>query len=189
MEVNYFATCQKRYMSNNVEIINNFLDNESFLEVKKFIMSPRCPWRYLDFIAHKDGRDSDKDGYFVHSFKDCHPQTLVDRFPESSQFSLLAKLMSKIKKKVKYQNILRIRSSLYPRRYTQKPDPFHVDYDFSHTVCIFYLNTNNGYTMFENGEKVPSVENQLVIFDGQQKHCSVIQTDTSARYIININVL
>ena len=106
MEVNYFATCQKRYMSNNVEIINNFLDNESFLEVKKFIMSPRCTWRYVDFIAHKDGSDSDKDGYFVHSFKDCHPQTLVDRFPESSQFSLLAKLMSKIKKKVKYQNLI-----------------------------------------------------------------------------------
>ena len=59
-------------MSNNVEIIQNFLDDKSFLEVKKFIMSPRCQWRYVDFIAHKDGRDQDKDGYFVHSFKDCH---------------------------------------------------------------------------------------------------------------------
>ena len=68
MEVNYFAICQKRYMSNNVEIVENFLDIKSFLEVKKFIMSPRCQWRYVDFIAHKDGRDQDKDGYFIHSF-------------------------------------------------------------------------------------------------------------------------
>ena len=37
MEVNYFAICQKRYMSNNVEIVENFLDIKSFLEVKKFI--------------------------------------------------------------------------------------------------------------------------------------------------------
>ena len=97
--------------------------------------------------------------------------------------------MNKIKEKIKFQNILRIRSSLYPRRDIQKPDPFHVDYDFSHTVCIFYLNTNNGCTMFENEEKIPSVENQLVIFDGQKKHCSVVQTDASARYIVNINTI
>ena len=43
--------------------------------------------------------------------------------------------------------------------------------------------------MFENGEKIPSVENQLATFDGNEKHCSVVQTDTSARYIVNINIL
>ena len=172
-------------MAKKVQIFNNFLDQEVFLEIKKFIMSPRCQWRYVNYIAHKDGRDNDNDGYFVHSFKDCHPQTFVDRYPESPHFPLIVKILDKIK----YQNILRIRSSLYPRRDVQKPDPFHIDYDFPHKVCIFYVNTNNGYTMFENGEKIPSVENQLATFDGNEKHCSVVQTDTSARYIVNINIL
>ena len=172
-------------MSKKVQIFNNFLDQEVFLEIKKFIMSPRCQWRYVNYIAHKDGRDNDNDGYFVHSFKDCHPQTFEDRFPESPHFPLIAKILDKIQ----YQNILRIRSSLYPRRDVQKPDPFHIDYNFSHRVCIFYVNTNNGYTMFENGEKIPSVENQLATFDGSEKHCSVVQTDTPARYIVNINIL
>ena len=172
-------------MAKKVQIFNNFLDQEVFLEIKKFIMSPRCQWRYVNYIAHKDGRDNDSDGYFVHSFKDCHPQTFVDRYPESPHFPLIVKILDKIK----YQNILRIRSSLYPRRDVQKPDPFHIDYDFPHKVCIFYVNTNNGYTMFENGEKIPSVENQLATFDGNEKHCSVVQTDTSARYIVNINIL
>jgi len=172
-------------MAKKVQIFNNFLDQEVFLEIKKFIMSPRCQWRYVNYIAHKDGRDNDNDGYFVHSFKDCHPQTFEDRYPESPHFPLIAKILDKIK----YQNILRIRSSLYPRRDVQKPDPFHIDYDFPHKVCIFYVNTNNGYTMFENGEKIPSVENQLATFDGNEKHCSVVQTDTSARYIVNINIL
>ena len=172
-------------MSKKVQIFNNFLDQEVFLEIKKFIMSPRCQWRYVNYIAHKDGRDNDNDGYFVHSFKDCHPQTFEDRYPESPHFPLIAKILDKIQ----YQNILRIRSSLYPRRDVQKPDPFHIDYNFPHRVCIFYVNTNNGYTMFENGEKIPSVENQLATFDGNEKHCSVVQTDTPARYIVNINIL
>jgi len=172
-------------MAKKVQIFNNFLDQEVFLEIKKFIMSPRCQWRYVNYIAHKDGRDNDNDGYFVHSFKDCHPQTFEDRYPESPHFPLIAKILDKIQ----YQNILRIRSSLYPRRDVQKPDPFHIDYNFPHRVCIFYVNTNNGYTMFENGEKIPSVENQLATFDGSEKHCSVVQTDTPARYIVNINIL
>ena len=172
-------------MSKKVKIFSNFLDQEVFLEIKKFIMSPRCQWRYVNYIAHKDGRDNDNDGYFVHSFKDCHPQTFEDRYPESPHFPLIAKILDKIQ----YQNILRIRSSLYPRRDVQKPDPFHIDYNFPHRVCIFYVNTNNGYTMFENGEKIPSVENQLATFDGSEKHCSVVQTDTPARYIVNINIL
>ena len=172
-------------MSKKVQIFNNFLDQEVFLEIKKFIMSPRCQWRYVNYIAHKDGRDNDNDGYFVHSFKDCHPQTFEDRYPESPHFPLIVKILDKIQ----YQNILRIRSSLYPRRDVQKPDPFHIDYNFPHRVCIFYVITNNGYTMFENGEKIPSVENQLATFDGSEKHCSVVQTDTPARYIVNINIL
>ena len=172
-------------MAKKVQIFNNFLDQEVFLEIKKFIMSPRCQWRYVNYIAHKDGRDNDNDGYFVHSFKDCHPQTFEDRYPESPHFPLIAKILDKIQ----YRNILRIRSSLYPRRDVQKSDPFHIDYNFPHRVCIFYVNTNNGYTMFENGEKIPSVENQLATFDGSEKHCSVVQTDTPARYIVNINIL
>ena len=172
-------------MAKKVQIFNNFLEPEVFLEIKKFIMSPRCQWRYVNYIAHKDGRDNDSDGYFVHSFKDCHPKTFEDRYPESPHFPLIVKILDKIK----YQNILRIRSSLYPRRDVQKLDPFHVDYNFPHKVCIFYVNTNNGYTMFENGEKIPSVENQLATFDGSEKHCSVVQTDAPARYIVNINIL
>ena len=72
-------------MSNNFEIINNFLEPKDFLEIKNFIMSPRCQWRYLDFIAHKDKRDNDKDGYFVHSFTDRDPNTLKERFQESQK--------------------------------------------------------------------------------------------------------
>ena len=172
-----------------IEIIDNFLNEDDFEELRKFLMSPRSQWRFVDFIAHKDGRDNDKDGYFVHSFTDRDPKTFKERFLVSPDYQKLSRLMECIKKKINYSQILRVRSSLYPRREKQKPDPFHVDYNFNHKVCIFYVNTNNGFTLFENGEKVKSVANRLMIFDGLEKHCSVVQTDTTARYIININLL
>ena len=176
-------------MGEKFKILDNFLDQDSFLEIKKFITSPRCQWRFVDFIAHKDKRDNDKDGYFIHSFTDRYPETLEERFSVSPNFILLSKLMLKIKENVSYKSILRVRSSLYPRRHTQNPDPMHVDYAFPHTVCIYYVNTSNGYTMFNEGKKVSSLENRLLIFSGSEKHCSVVQTDTSARFIININIL
>ena len=67
--------------------------------------------------------------------------------------------------------------------------PFHTDFanHDTYTTAIFYLNTNNGYTLFEDGTKVDSVENQIVIFHGSKKHCSVAQTDTNVRVNVNIN--
>ena len=171
------------------QIIDNFLNKDDFEELKIFLMSPRSQWRFVDFIAYKDGRDQDKDGYFVHSFTDRDPISFLERFTVSPDYQKVNRLMDCIKKKVNYRQILRVRSSLYPRREDQKQDPFHIDYNFNHKVCIFYVNTNNGFTLFENGEKVNSVANRLMIFDGLEKHCSVVQTDTSARYIININLL
>ena len=54
-------------------------------------------------------------------------------------------------------------------------------------IIIFYLNTNNGYTEFENGEIVKCEENTLVTFDSQIKHRAVSQTDTKQRVVVNIN--
>ena len=56
-----------------------------------------------------------------------------------------------------------------------------------HKVLLYNINTNNGFTMFENGAKVSSKENQAILFDGKLKHRSVAQTDKIVRINININ--
>ena len=38
-------------------------------------------------------------------------------------------------------------------------------------------------------EKIKSLANQLIIFDGNRNHCSVAQTDTNLRINVNINIL
>ena len=55
------------------------------------------------------------------------------------------------------------------------------------TTAIYYLNTNNGFTKFENGDKVNSVANRMVIFDSNLKHTGTSCTDAHARMLINFN--
>ena len=57
------------------------------------------------------------------------------------------------------------------------------------TTSIFFVNTSNGYTMFENGKKVPSVENTLVTFPNNTLHTGISQTDTKIRVTLNLNYL
>ena len=51
------------------------------------------------------------------------------------------------------------------------------------------MNDNNGYTEFENGERVYSKANRAVIFDGQTMHSGVSCTDAKYRCVINWNFL
>ena len=74
---------------------------------------------------------------------------------------------------------------------------FHSDlsHDFkedavSHwTTAIFYINTNNGYTEFENAEKIESVAIRFIMFPSNIKHRGVTQTDEQTRIMINFNFL
>ena len=54
-------------------------------------------------------------------------------------------------------------------------------------TAILYLNTNNGYTKFENGEIVGSVENRLVLFDGNMQHAGTTCSDKRYRAVFNLN--
>ena len=54
-------------------------------------------------------------------------------------------------------------------------------------TAIFYLNTNNGYTKFKNGDIFESKENTLIMFDSQLEHCGTTCTDKKYRAVFNLN--
>ena len=58
-------------------------------------------------------------------------------------------------------------------------------------TAILYLNTNNGYTKFQqNGlQDVHSVANRLVTFYGGLKHAGASCTDENTRIVLNINYI
>jgi hypothetical protein len=51
------------------------------------------------------------------------------------------------------------------------------------------VNTNNGYTKFEDGTKVECVANRLLTFPTNIKHCGASCTDEKTRVVINFNYL
>tara|TARA_B100001063_G_C16603876_1_gene472198 strand:- start:219 stop:779 length:561 start_codon:yes stop_codon:yes gene_type:complete len=55
------------------------------------------------------------------------------------------------------------------------------------TTGIYYINTNNGYTEFMNGDKCESVSNRMVMFPSNFVHRAVNSTDSQYRFLINFN--
>jgi hypothetical protein len=59
----------------------------------------------------------------------------------------------------------------------------------SMTTAIYYVNSNDGYTLFEDGTKVESVANRLVMFPCNTKHTGTSCTDQRYRMVINLNYI
>lgn len=65
---------------------------------------------------------------------------------------------------------------------------FHTDLtNTPATTAIYYINDNDGYTLFEDGTTVKSVANRFVKFPSHLKHTGTTCTDTDRRVLINFN--
>ena len=102
----------------------------------------------------------------------------------SPAFDILEPLLSKLN----YKSLVRIKLNLNP--YSQKLicSEYHRDQSFDCKVAIYYLNTNNGYTQFKEGEKkINSVKNRMIFFDSDALHRGTNSTDCKNRLVLNFN--
>jgi hypothetical protein len=114
--------------------------------------------------------------------------------PQSNFGSLISPLLDILKPLA----IVRIKLNITPP--TEKIYQYLLHYDMTDKLswkeefvkpydqclnAIYYLNTNDGYTIFEDGYKVPSVENRLAIFSNTLKHAGTTCTNTYWRGVIN----
>jgi len=93
--------------------------------------------------------------------------------------------------------LFRAKINVIPRTHKNLTEGFHCDRTFEdadgverlcpHAVGLFYLNTTDGPTVFEDGEKIDCVANRLVIFDGLRRHTSSSCTDQKIRAALNLN--
>ena len=55
-------------------------------------------------------------------------------------------------------------------------------------TAVFYINTNDGYTEFENGVRVSSVANRVCIFDSNLNHRGTTHSEGGhQRVVVNFN--
>ena len=166
-----------------MQIIPNFIEDKEIQQNIKHTLleGRRFGYNYCDTV----GSDNDySDFYFVHML---YLSSSISDTGETKVSSTFNDILSPLIGRLKFNYLIRGKVNLY----TKKPEPLqtemHRDFPKSHMVGLYSVNTNNGYTLFKDGTRAESVENQMVIFDGNIEHCSVAQTDTNVRVNININ--
>jgi hypothetical protein len=155
------------------EIIDNALSKQDFLKVKNTIFSKDFYWCFSDIIA------SDQDNkyfYFIHNF--------YENFEPRSKFILILNPILNI---LKPKSLIRIKANLFPNLGEEVKNDIHTDRPYTHKGAVFYINTNNGFTELEDGSKIESIENRLLLFDSSKKHRSTHCTDKKTRVNINFN--
>jgi hypothetical protein len=161
-------------------IIDNFLDREALLSIQADMLGTNFPWYFQKGVSYREGYGND----YLYNFQFTHLfWNSTDTMVQSRCFSILEPLIEKINPIA----ILRIKANLMPVTAERVVHQMHVDLELTCKTAIFYVNSNNGATIFEDGTQIDSVENRLVIFDSNMKHTSSTCTDKKARCVINLN--
>ena len=166
-----------------MKIYDNFLKDNDFKLVQHLFMGSKLPWYYNDSIARgQNHEDEGPDGYqFVHTFFNIEK-------PFRCNTGKFHTLLDPLWNKLSPRYIVRVKANLRPRTSKHIVSNWHMDTEITQCkTCVFYLNTNDGYTMFKDGTKVESVENRLVLFDSQTQHCGTSCTDKRKRVVLIIN--
>tara|TARA_R100001377_G_scaffold49628_1_gene28835 strand:- start:20 stop:517 length:498 start_codon:yes stop_codon:yes gene_type:complete len=154
------------------KIQENFLDEEEFKFMQDQFLGAYFPWYYQSNVVEYKG---DNDYYFTH-------QMYVNL-----QWNNDRQLIQPLLDALNINALIRIKANLYPRSDKLITHKYHIDTEYTHTSSLLYINTNNGFTILEDGTKIKSVANRLLTIDGSKKHCSTNCTDKTARVNIGVN--
>tara|TARA_R100001594_G_scaffold10972_1_gene25424 strand:+ start:2791 stop:3576 length:786 start_codon:yes stop_codon:yes gene_type:complete len=192
----------KELPKKDIKIIDNYLDKNVFKKLQDALLSDMFPWFFnnskLDYTKLGErfydinkpiqgGGDVYHQHQFTHNFFGSNAL--------SRNWSNFTHHIEPLLNKINPRVWIRIKANM--STINSKPiiggwhyDMVTKDIAWSDTMtALFYINTNNGYTQFEDGNKITSVENRLVIAPNNLMHTSVSQTDTKHRVVLNINYL
>ena len=173
---------------NDIEVKDNFLPENEFKTLRDNFFNPLFPW-YLNQII-PDEYSSDLLVDKIDNYQLCHHfyYPVANGPPHVCQGM---DCLNPILKRLDIISLARVKANLLPRMSSIIKHGFHVDYEHStirdFKASIFYINTNNGYTEFEDGTKIESIGNRLVTFPIHLRHTGTTCTNQSVRIVINFN--
>lgn len=168
-------------------IINDFLPQQQFLELSHLMcVSDLFPWFFNPYVAYEDEEES-LNSYFTHTFYNNDEWT-------SNLSDILKGFVGVIRSSMhetewQMNSLIRVRGNLYPRTEVLNIHPKHYDYSFDNKAALLYLNDNDGYTEFEDDEKIKSKGNRIVFFNGSVLHNSTNCTTEKNRVTLVANYL
>lgn len=168
-----------------IKVIKDFLSKEEFLILKSYFIPPSIeagtnnliPFYYSPSILRKN-KNNDLDSYqFTHIF---YEDTLI----KSNNYQILFPIL----RKLKVIALVKAKANVTTRTKEKVIHGYHCDVNFKCKTAVYYINSNNGETIFENGKKIKSVENTLVEFPSNLRHSGTSHTsDEHIRVVLNFN--
>ena len=184
-----------------INLHDNFLTNVEFGQLREQVFFGGIPWYYNEQKVKEVEEDDFNNYQFTHVFYETNSDARI--FTRSEKFPLMLPILSRLSLIGIYRN----KANLEPlkvglnvwmdeskkvsnevsgvdRYYSE----FHTDNDCdSMTTGIFYMNTCDGYTEFEDGSKVECRANRFITFPSSLKHRGVSQLDSRFKCVINFN--
>ena len=171
-----------------MQVLDNFLDERLFQAFLAAVGAPDFPWQASEVnSAPAPGLAPQHNRQQVHGFYLRKPGIRY----ESPRFGLLRPVLGALAALAALapHTLVKAKLNRTPRLADHVAYGLHVDTHWpGASTAILYLNTNDGYTLFEDGSQVASVANRLVLFDARRRHTGVSCTDAPERLVLNINL-
>lgn len=168
-----------------IKVIDNYLMPYEYDMIRAYFegdmdngtVDGSCNWNFVDGCAQLG------DGHF--HFNSLIHSMFEVRVPRA--YELLKPLIER----TNMSSIARIKANCMLKTHELMvfTNGFHDDYPPESNIItgIYYINTNDGYTLFEDGQKCESVANRFCMFPSGMKHTATTCTTTNRRLLINFN--
>lgn len=155
----------------------DFLQQYEADRVEQILTNPEFPW-YLNRILYKVLIAPEYNYQMNHSF-----------YLHDTYNSPYKELIDIFRYKLNWVTLVKCRANLIFRTDKIVQHGWHTDFnDPRMTTALYYVNTNNGYTIFEDTkEKHMSIKNKFIEFPTLQSHAGTTCTDAPYRICINFN--
>ena len=166
-----------------IDIQDNFLSLKEFEQLHSGFLRWDFPW-YTSKVVNDNEQNDMFNMQFIHFFYERYS-------PLGDQISMLQPIFQRLQPIA----IFKIKANIMPNQGKIIEHGLHIDVTDTEThkirdhmkTSILYMNTNNGYTRFEDGTKVESVANRMVTFPNQMMHTGTTTTDSEYRLVLNLN--
>ena len=154
----------------DLKVFNNFLSQKHYQELVEYLNETE--WHYNSMVVAENEKSVSQYQFVKGIWREgwIHDRFIVDLFSHY----------------LNPQAWVRIKANFSPKRDKLTKNDLHIDSNFGDMTGIYYLNTNDGYTYFNNGSKVESVANRMIMFPRETLHSGTTST-TDHRIVINFN--
>jgi hypothetical protein len=177
----------------DIEVIDNFLSKTDHDNLTAELLGVEFPWYYqgtkiagIDSMALVEPSQRAIDmGYGFHDFQFTH-QVYREHSWQSNFGDIFASLLVKIAPVA----WIRIKANMTLQAQEVATIGFHNDHPSDLVkASIYYLNSTDGGTIFQSGDRVECVANRLVTFNANEMHSAETFTNARVRCVVNMNYI